>query len=128
MANENQPEDLLPVSLDDIKKNAKGEYFLKTDDDNHDESEVDRLNKELESTNNQLNVANKLIVKFKKRIKYKYGQISDEDLENMADSTRFKSSTLVNYKKLGEMLGCSGPTSKKMIADRLPYLLDPKNY
>ena len=128
MANENQPEDLLPVSLEDIRKNAKGVYFFKTDDDNHDESEVDRLNKELESTNNQLNVANKLIVKFKKRIKYKYGQISDEDLENMADSTRFKSSTLVNYKKLGEMLGCSGPTAKKTLADRLPYLLDQKNY
>ena len=127
MANENQPEDLLPVSLDDIKKNAKGEYFLKVDDDNHDENEVDRLNKELESTNNQLNVANKLIVKFKKRIKYKYGQISDEDLENMADSTRYKSSTLVNYQKLGKMLGCSGPTAKKTIADRLPYLLDPMN-
>ena len=128
MANENQPEDLRPVSLEDFKKNAKGELLFTADYDNHDENEVDRLNKELESTNNQLNVANKLIVKFKKRIKYKYGQISDEDLENMADSTRFKSSTLVNYKKLGEMLGCSGPTAKKMIADRLPYLLDSKNY
>ena len=128
MANEEQPEELSSVRLENFKINAKGELLFTADVDNYDEDEIDRLKKELESTNNQLNVANKIIVKFKKRIKYKFGQISDEDLENMADSTRYKSSTLVNYKKLGEMLGCSGPTAKKTIADRLPYLLDPKNY
>ena len=128
MANEKQPEELSSVRLENFKINAKGELLFTADVDNYDEDEIDRLKKELESTNNQLNVANKFIVKFKKRIKYKFGQISDEDLENMADSTRYKSSTLVNYNKLGEMLGCSGPTAKKTLADRLPYLLKPKKY
>jgi len=55
MANEKQPEELSSVRLENFKINAKGELLFTADVDNYDEDEIDRLKKELESTNNQLN-------------------------------------------------------------------------
>jgi hypothetical protein len=81
-----------------------------------------------ELLNNELAVAQNKVVKYKKMLRYKTGAISDDELEKMADSTRFKSSQLINYKKLGGLLGCSDVTAKNVITERLPYLLEPKDY
>ena len=56
--------------------------------------------------------------------------IFSENLEvGFADGFyQVESSKLINFDKLGKLLGCSGVTAKKVIADRLPYLLDPKDY
>ena len=104
------------------------ESFIGSDDTQNEDDKYKRLEKDYESVNNQLNVANKKVVKYKRQARYKTGHISDKALEKMADSVRFKSSKIINFDKLGELLGCSGVTAKKVIADRLPYLLDPKDY
>ena len=110
------------INIDLIKS------FIGSDDIQNGDDKYKRLEKDYESLNNQLKVAHKKVVKYKRQVRYKTGHISDKSLEKMADSVRFKSSKIINFDKLGELLGCSGVTAKKVIADRLPYLLDPKDY
>ena len=101
---------------------------MQSDDTENEDGEVGRLKRDYESVNNQLNVANKMIIKYKRQARYKTGQTSDKDLEKLADAVRFESSKLINFNKLGDLLGCSGVTAKKAITDRLPYLLQPKDF
>ena len=77
------------------------ESFIGSDDTQNEDDKYKRLEKDYESVNNQLNVANKKVVKYKRQARYRTGQIIDKELEKMADSVRFKSSKLINFDKLG---------------------------
>ena len=44
-------------------------------------------------------------------------------LDELVDSTRFKSSGKINWRKLGNLLGCSDNTAKKLITNHASYLL-----
>ena len=87
------------------------------------EKQIQRLESDLESTTNQLNVANTKVIQLRKEKRYLYVDINNEELEEIADQCRFKSGDRINYTKLGKLIGCSDKKAKSVIKERLPYLL-----
>ena len=85
-----------------------------------------------EQPDHELSTAHNIIVKQRKQIRtlklstsLARGELSDKDIEQIAEKTRFKNGKL-NYTALGKSLGITRQTAKKMIIDRkLTYLNTP---
>ena len=85
--------------------------------------ENQQMKSELESMNNLLNVSQTKLIQSLREKRYLYLNINNEELEKIADQCRFKTSDRINYKKLGNLIGCSDKKAKSVIEERLPYLL-----
>ena len=80
------------------------------------------LEKENKILNRELEARNKIIKKFKKRTKFKLGDLKDPQIESIVDETRKKNGT-INYTKAGNRLGVSRDTVRREIEKRnLLYL------
>jgi hypothetical protein len=65
------------------------------------------------------------IAKLRKGKRLKLGEISDSELEEIADNTR-KRNGKINYTAMGKVLGCDADTVKQQVIDRnLAHLIDP---
>ena len=84
--------------------------------------ECEHLEKENKILNRELEARNKIIKKFKKRTKFKLGDLKDPQIESIVDETRKKNGT-INYTKAGNRLGVSRDTVRREIEKRnLLYL------
>lgn len=81
--------------------------------------------------NQELRAAHNIILNQREKIKqYKNSAehrikelIGTDKLDDLVDSTRFKSSGKINWKKSATLLGCSDKKAKSLIEDHAPYLL-----
>jgi len=85
-----------------------------------------------EQPDHELDTAHKIIKKqrndnqsLRLKMSYSRGELSDEEIEKIAEKTRFKNGNL-NYTSFGKQLGITRQTAKKLIIDRkLTYLNNP---
>ena len=85
-----------------------------------------------EQTDHELSTAHNIILKQRNEIRslklsksLTRGELTDKDIEQIAEKTRFKNGNL-NYTALGKSLGITRQTARKMIIDRkLGYLKKP---
>ena len=107
------------VRLDDLLESVKKSETKSSLDTPNPQTDLEKENKFL---NRELEARNKLIKKYKKRTKYKLGDLKDSQIESIADETRKKNGN-INYTKAGERLGVSRDTFKRVIEKRkLSYL------
>ncbi len=106
------------IQLRDLVK----EY--ETTESNQQSQVVDAKKDELEMTSRQLEVAQNIVKKLRRRTRFKLADMTDSDLENIADDTRMKNGK-INYTKMGNFLGVSRETVRREITKRkLTYLIN----
>ena len=106
------------IQLRDLVK----EY--ETTESNQQSQIVDAEKDDLEMTSRQLVVAQNIVKKLRRRTRFKLADMTDSDLENIADDTRMKNGK-INYTKMGNFLGVSRETVRREITKRkLTYLIN----
>ena len=97
-------------------------HYKKKEETNQEIPPLTDLEKENQSLNNIISIQNNKIKKFKKRDKFKLGNLTNTQIETIADDCRKMNGT-INYAKMGRKVGRDPNTIKNEIERRgLSYL------
>ena len=89
-----------------------------------DKEKIEQIEKTHAGLNNIIRIQNNKIKRLIKRTHFKLGDLSDQNLENIADETR-KRNGKINYSAMGRKLGISRETIRREINKRsLTYLIE----
>ena len=90
-----------------------------------DKEKIEQLERDKAGLNNILRISQNKIKTLRKRDNFRLGNLSDTDLELIADRNR-KINGKINYSAIGRELGCSHETVRREINKRdLAYLIEP---